>query len=202
MDKRPTDKRLLGAFFQDQSWEADHITFGDALSYNNSITYSKFDSELGALFVAWTEWGLCYVGFSHQDEHQTLYDAQKRFPNATWQYQAQSHQYNWLMFKHRKLDGNKPFALHLMGTAFQQNVWCCLLRIPVGFWTTYGDLAVGLDKPKASRAVGRAVGANPLSIIVPCHRVFAANGDLHGYYWGLEKKSTLLKFEAAITNSS
>ncbi len=132
MDKRPTDKRLLGAFFQDQSWEADHITFGDARSYNNSITYSKFDSELGALFVAWTEWGLCYVGFSHQDEHQTLSDAQKRFPNATWQYQAQSHQYNWLMFKHHKLDGNKPFAPSSHGHCISAK--CLVLPVTYSSW--------------------------------------------------------------------
>ena len=84
------------------------------------------------------------------------------------------------------------------GTSFQQAVWQALLRIPAGNTTSYGALSQGLGKPTAVRAVGGAVGRNPLSIVVPCHRVLGSNGALTGYAGGLQRKSSLLKLEGAL----
>jgi AraC family transcriptional regulator of adaptative response/methylated-DNA-[protein]-cysteine methyltransferase len=90
-------------------------------------------------------------------------------------------------------------ALHVKGTNFQLKVWKALLEIPVGDVTTYGAIATKLGDPKASRAVGSAVGANPVSYLIPCHRVIRASGELGGYAWGIERKKVMLRREAALT---
>jgi O-6-methylguanine DNA methyltransferase len=86
------------------------------------------------------------------------------------------------------------------GTLFQRAVWAALLDVPCGETTSYGALAVGLGRPQASRAVGAANGANPISIVIPCHRVVGATGSLTGYGWGIEKKSWLLDHERAMSH--
>jgi O-6-methylguanine DNA methyltransferase len=83
----------------------------------------------------------------------------------------------------------------LKGTAFQRKVWRALVEIPRGATVTYGELARRVRQPKAARAVGGAVGANPVAVLVPCHRVLAAGGKIGGYAWGTEKKRALLKAE-------
>lgn len=88
-------------------------------------------------------------------------------------------------------------ALHVKGTNFQLKVWRALLEIPVGSVTTYGAIAASIGDPKASRAVGTAVGSNPVSYLIPCHRVIRASGELGGYAWGVERKSVMLRVEDA-----
>lgn len=88
-----------------------------------------------------------------------------------------------------------PLAIALVGTPFQLRVWAALLSVPFGSTTTYGDLAAAIDRPGAARAVGRAVGANPLAVVVPCHRVVRGDGALGGYRWGAERKQELLAAE-------
>ena len=100
-------------------------------------------------------------------------------------------------FTGRRFQFELPLAPDL-GTAFQQQVWTALTQIPYAQTTSYGALAQKLGKPKAVRALGAANGRNPFSIIVPCHRVLAANGDLHGYAGGLDKKQLLLDLERRI----
>ena len=90
-------------------------------------------------------------------------------------------------------------ALHVKGTNFQLKVWKALLEIPVGDVTTYGAIATKLGDPKASRAVGTAVGANPVSYLIPCHRVIRASGELGGYAWGIARKKVMLRREALLT---
>jgi len=94
-------------------------------------------------------------------------------------------------------DARQPLALLVRGTNFQIKVWQALLALPVGALTTYGDLADGLGMPSAARAVGAAVGANPVAYLIPCHRVIRASGVLTGYRWGAERKAALLAWEAA-----
>ena len=89
-------------------------------------------------------------------------------------------------------------ALEFIGTAFQKKVWEQLLQIPYGSTVTYGQLAKALGKPKAARAIGGAVGSNPISLVVPCHRVIGTDGSLTGYAGGLERKTALLKLEGAL----
>jgi AraC family transcriptional regulator of adaptative response/methylated-DNA-[protein]-cysteine methyltransferase len=83
-------------------------------------------------------------------------------------------------------------ALHVKGTNFQLKVWRALLEIPAGSVTTYGTLAAVVGNPSASRAVGTAVGSNPVSYLIPCHRVIRASGELGGYAWGVERKKAML----------
>jgi AraC family transcriptional regulator of adaptative response/methylated-DNA-[protein]-cysteine methyltransferase len=89
--------------------------------------------------------------------------------------------------------------LHLLGTPWQIKVWEALLGIPEGRFSTYGAIARQLGNASASRAVGAAVGRNPISWLIPCHRVLASDGKLHGYHWGLERKRAMLALEAART---
>lgn len=97
----------------------------------------------------------------------------------------------------RPIDAPTPLRLDPSGTAFQRRVWDTLIAIPHGQTRTYGELATALDLPGGARAVGRACGANPLALLVPCHRVIAGDGSLGGYRWGLERKAALLRAEAA-----
>jgi len=90
-----------------------------------------------------------------------------------------------------------PIALHLKGTNFQLQVWRALLKISLGDLTTYQGLAQAVGKPKAARAIGNAVGKNPVGFLIPCHRVIRGNGELGGYRWGQDRKAMLLGWEAS-----
>lgn len=92
----------------------------------------------------------------------------------------------------------RPLGLHVQGTNFQLKVWEALLRIPFGGVTTYGDLAAAIGAPKASRAVGAAVGANMISLLIPCHRVILSSGVIHNYRWGVSRKKAILAMEQAL----
>jgi methylated-DNA-[protein]-cysteine S-methyltransferase len=99
--------------------------------------------------------------------------------------------------------GRKQFTLPLdmrCGTPFQQSVWQALLAIPPGATSTYAELARRLGRPQAARAIGAAVGRNPVSIVVPCHRVLGTGGSLTGYAGGVERKAALLRLEGALAN--
>lgn len=108
----------------------------------------------------------------------------------------------WLDGYFRGEDEAVDFPLAPQGTAFQKRVWALLLTIPHGQVTTYGDLAKQLGKKMSAQAVGQAVGKNPISILIPCHRVVGAKGQLTGYAWGIEKKQWLLRHEARISERS
>ena len=86
-------------------------------------------------------------------------------------------------------------VLHLHGTDFQIQVWKALLEIPFGKTSTYSDIAIAIKNPQALRAVGTAIGRNPVAVIIPCHRVLRSDGGIGGYYWGIEKKKMLLEWE-------
>ena len=92
-----------------------------------------------------------------------------------------------------------PLSLHVRGTHFQLKVWEALLKIPHGALVTYGDIAKWIENPKASRAVGTAVGANAISLLIPCHRVILSSGIVHNYRWGAARKNAILAFEAALS---
>jgi AraC family transcriptional regulator, regulatory protein of adaptative response / methylated-DNA-[protein]-cysteine methyltransferase len=94
---------------------------------------------------------------------------------------------------------DRPLRVVLIGTDFEVRVWETLLRIPMGRATTYSDIAMKVRAPKAARAVGAAVGKNPISFVVPCHRVLGKSGDITGYHWGLTRKRAMLGWEAGKT---
>jgi AraC family transcriptional regulator of adaptative response/methylated-DNA-[protein]-cysteine methyltransferase len=163
---------------------------------NLSINYSYAESPFGNIMVASTEKGICHIAFANS-EAEGLIELQKAFPNAAYKQVVDMIQQNALyIFKHdwSKLDEIK---LHLKGTDFQLKVWETLLKIPAGKLSTYGNIANQLKQPTASRAVGSAVGDNPVAFLIPCHRVIQSTGEFGQYHWGSNRKTAIIGWEAA-----
>ena len=165
---------------------------------NLSINYSFAESPFGNILVASTSKGICHIAFA-DDDKKALSDLQKHFPNAHFKQMVDLIQQNALfIFTHdwKKLHQIK---LHLKGTNFQLKVWETLLKIPMGQLSTYGSIAGEIKKPAASRAVGTAIGSNPVAFLIPCHRVIQSSGALGGYMWGTTRKTAIIGWEAAKT---
>ena len=160
------------------------------------IAYSIAKSSLGKVLVAATERGVSAVYLG--DANNTLVaDLHKEYPRAEISAAADSHQ-RWVKEIVQRIAGQQPsleLPLDLQATAFQRRVWQELQRIPKGSTRTYSQVAKALGKPKAVRAVARACATNPVSIVVPCHRVIREDGSLAGYRWGLSRKEQLLNHE-------
>ena len=163
---------------------------------NLLINYSIAESPFGDILVASTSKGICHMSF--EDDYQHGFDAlQKKFPNATFHQMVDLMQQNVLyIFTHdwTKLGDVK---LHLKGSEFQLKVWETLLKIPLGGLATYGAIAKHMQQPHASRAVGTAIGENPVAFLIPCHRIIQSTGVLGGYHWGVVRKSAIIGWEAA-----
>ncbi len=161
-----------------------------------SINYSFAECPFGNIMVASTQKGICHMAF-YDDREKAFSIVQKRFPNAHYRQVVDTIQQNALfIFQHDWSQLNK-IKLHLNATPFQLKVWETLLKIPMGNLSTYGTIAKEIGKPKASRAVGTAIGNNPVAFLIPCHRVIRASGNLGGYMWGETRKSALIGWEAA-----
>jgi AraC family transcriptional regulator of adaptative response/methylated-DNA-[protein]-cysteine methyltransferase len=120
-----------------------------------------------------------------------------RWPNAQYVEDLQATMpYASRIFEPSKWSSEQPLRVVLIGTDFQVRVWESLLKIPMGRAVTYSDIAKDIGQPTAMRAVGAAVGRNPVSFVVPCHRALGKNGDLTGYHWGLTRKRAMLGWEA------
>jgi AraC family transcriptional regulator of adaptative response/methylated-DNA-[protein]-cysteine methyltransferase len=164
-----------------------------------SINYSFAESPFGNILVASTSRGICYMSFA-DDEMQALQGLQNRFPNASYRQMVDLLQQNVLyIFTH---DWSKlhQIKLHLKGTEFQLKVWEALLKIPMGRLSTYGSIARQIEMPRASRAVGSAVGDNPVAFLIPCHRVIQSTGVFGQYHWGNIRKTAMIGWEAAQTD--
>lgn len=160
------------------------------------INYSYAESPFGNLLVASTSKGICHMAFA-DDEKQALLELRQQFPNASYKQMLDLIQQNALyIFSHdwSRLDQIK---LHLKGTAFQLKVWETLLKIPVGGLSTYKTVAEKMDNPNALRAVGTAIGRNPVAFIIPCHRVIQSAGTFGNYHWGPARKTAIIGWEAA-----
>lgn len=160
------------------------------------IGYTLVDSQLGRLLVAATQRGVCavYLGDSDQPLEAAL---TKEYPEATI-HRMDSNFSAWVNAILSYLDGKQPqldLPLDVQATAFQRQVWQALQTIPYGETRTYEEIAESVGKPKAARAVGHACATNPVSMVIPCHRVVRSNGELGGYRWGLDRKAALLKTE-------
>ncbi|HZJ36915.1 MAG TPA: methylated-DNA--[protein]-cysteine S-methyltransferase [Gillisia sp.] len=163
---------------------------------NLTINYSFAETPFGNIIVASTSKGICHMAFD-EDENQALEDLKSKFPNAIFHQKLNSIQQNALhIFQH---DWSKlpEIKLHLKGTDFQLKVWETLLKIPRGKLATYGNIAHQIDKPNASRAVGTAIGSNPVAFLIPCHRVIQASGEIGGYHWGTTRKTAIIGWENA-----
>jgi AraC family transcriptional regulator, regulatory protein of adaptative response / methylated-DNA-[protein]-cysteine methyltransferase len=162
------------------------------------IFYGYHPSPFGLALVLVTEHGMCGMGFCDVgEEAAALQDMMLRWPNAQYtEDSARTAPYAARIFSSRNWKVNDPVRITFIGTDFEIRVWETLLRIPMGRAVTYGEIAASIDKPKAARAVGAAVGRNPISFVVPCHRVIGKSGDLTGYHWGLTRKKAILGWEA------
>ncbi|WEK18249.1 MAG: methylated-DNA--[protein]-cysteine S-methyltransferase [Candidatus Pedobacter colombiensis] len=159
------------------------------------INYSFAESPFGGLIVASTSKGVCYMAFN-EDEYQALEDLKGKFPNASFTRKLDLIQQNALFIFQNDWNKLPEIKLHLKGTDFQLKVWEALVKIPMGQLSTYGAIARQIDKPNASRAVGTAIGSNPVAFLIPCHRVIQSTGLFGGYMWGNTRKTAIIGWEA------
>ncbi|EKB18794.1 bifunctional transcriptional activator/DNA repair enzyme AdaA [Aeromonas veronii] len=162
------------------------------------IDHGVHDTPFGQAFVALTPRGICNFSFLDDQTPETPLAALARnWPAATLQ-EAPSRTQNVI---NTMFDGNqtpdRPISLHVSGTNFQISVWRALLQIPPAKVVSYAQVANAVGNPKAARAVGLAVGANPVALMIPCHRVIQQNGKLGGYHWGETRKQAIHVWEAA-----
>ena len=180
------------------TWEA--MTPGDYARAGAGLTiyWGWFESPFGPAIVMGTDRGLCGMGFAAEmGEDAAWADLLRRWPNATYIEDPMILR-PWVQQAFGAQAGqNADTPLFLIGAPFQIKVWEALLKIPSGHVTTYGDIARVIGHPKAVRAVGTAVGRNPISWLIPCHRALRKGGGLGGYHWGLPVKRALLAYEAA-----
>lgn len=162
---------------------------------NLSIHYSFSESPFGDIIVAATSKGVCHLAFT-DDPEEAFHILQEKFPNARYSETVDAIQQNALFIFTQDWSKLGEIKLHLKGTAFQLKVWNALLEIPMGRLTTYGNIASKLNNPNASRAVGTAIGDNPVAFLIPCHRVIRSSGELGGYHWGLTRKAAIIGWEA------
>jgi AraC family transcriptional regulator of adaptative response/methylated-DNA-[protein]-cysteine methyltransferase len=165
------------------------------------ISYGFHSSIFGECLLAVTERGICGLGFiGAGGRAQILRDFQARWPEAHWEENTQlTQRYIRSIFGGEKRNGNRPITLVLEGTNFQIKVWEALLRIPMGSVIPYEELAARVCSTRAARAVGGAVGKNPIAFLIPCHRVIRKAGGIGGYHWGAARKKAMLAWEAART---
>lgn len=165
---------------------------------NLSINYSYAESPFGNIIVASTPKGICHLAFA-ENEQEAFQQLKAQFPNAGYHQVVDLVQQNALYIFTQDWKQLSEVKLHLKGTEFQIKVWEALLKIPMGQLSTYGNIARQLDAPKASRAVGSAVGDNPVAFLIPCHRVIQSTGAIGQYHWGSTRKAAIIGWEAAKT---
>jgi AraC family transcriptional regulator of adaptative response/methylated-DNA-[protein]-cysteine methyltransferase len=162
------------------------------------VRYGFHPSPFGVALVMMTERGLAGLAFNDPGEEQkSLADMTGRWPKAQFIEDRQATAATARrIFDPNEWRADRPLRVVLIGTDFQVRVWETLLHIPLGRAVTYSDIAAKVCTPAASRAVGAAVGRNPISFVVPCHRVMGTNGDITGYHWGITRKRAMLGWEA------
>ncbi|WP_046828105.1 methylated-DNA--[protein]-cysteine S-methyltransferase [Afipia massiliensis] len=163
-----------------------------------TLRYGFHPSPFGMAIVIASERGLAGLAFADEGEEMpALADMQRRWPLATYiESFAETAPFAKRIFDSSQWRADQPLRVVLIGTDFEVRVWETLLKIPMGRATTYGDVACKISSPKASRAVGAAVGRNPVSFVVPCHRVIGKSGALTGYHWGITRKRAMLGWES------
>jgi AraC family transcriptional regulator of adaptative response/methylated-DNA-[protein]-cysteine methyltransferase len=164
-----------------------------------TLSYGFHPSPFGIALVIATPRGLAGLAFADAGEERVAFaDMTRRWPKATYVEDREiTAPIVQRIFDRARWCAEQPLRVVLIGTDFEVRVWETLLKIPLGRATTYSDIAKKLARPKAARAVGAAVGKNPISFVVPCHRVVGKSGALTGYHWGLTRKRAMLGWEAA-----
>lgn len=165
---------------------------------NLSIRYHFAESPFGTILTAATSKGICHMAFvenqpaGKMNAFETL---KSHFPKASFEAKNDALQQNVMRFFTQ--EETAPVKLHLKGTDFQLKVWESLLKIPSGALSTYGQIAANIQNPNASRAVGTAIGSNPVAFLIPCHRVIQSTGVIGGYMWGTTRKTAIIGWENA-----
>ncbi|WP_257669085.1 bifunctional helix-turn-helix domain-containing protein/methylated-DNA--[protein]-cysteine S-methyltransferase [Parapedobacter tibetensis] len=165
---------------------------------NLAINYSFAESPFGNLIVASTSKGICYMAF-YDHEPLALEALRNKFPNATFNRKLDLIQQHALFIFQNDWNKLPEIKLHLKGTDFQLKIWETLLKIPMGQLATYGTIAKKIGNPSASRAVGAAIGSNPVAFLIPCHRIIQSTGTIGGYMWGNTRKTAIIGWESAKT---
>lgn len=163
---------------------------------NLTIKYSSQTGKFGPYLIASTKKGICYLGFNNKRSN-SLEDLKARFPKSTYINETDLNQKQVITLFNNPNGSLEEIKLHIKGTDFQIKVWEALLKIPFGALESYGEIAKSIDKEKASRAVGSAIGKNPIAFLIPCHRVIQKSGGIGGYMWGSNTKSSIIVYEAA-----
>ena len=189
--------RLHDLFIKVEGMTPGEYKNGGALLH---INYSFADTPFGKVMVASTDKGICYLAFVDEGEDKAVQELRAAFPRAAYSQFVDRIQQNALFIFSRDWSDPDQIKLHLKGTDFQLKVWEALLQIPSGGLTTYSDLAKRTGNAGASRAVGTAVAANPVALLIPCHRVIRSTGEIGQYHWGSIRKNAIIGWEAA--NSS
>jgi AraC family transcriptional regulator of adaptative response/methylated-DNA-[protein]-cysteine methyltransferase len=179
--------------------KVDGMTPGEFKNGGQALTikYSFVDTPFGEAIIASTPKGICCLVFADAGQETAFSNLQAKFPNARFVEEADAMQAAALaVFRH---GGEEPglVRLHLKGTPFQLKVWEALLNVPAGQLATYSSIASKTDNPAAFRAVGTAIGNNPVAFLIPCHRVIKATGELGNYHWGSARKEAIIGWESA-----
>lgn len=166
---------------------------------NLAISYSFLATPFGEVIVASTPRGICHLAF-HNGQLEALTELKSLYPNARFTDEADPmHQDALSVISHDKVHPHE-IKLHLKGSSFQLKVWEALVQIPCGQVSSYGQVANYINRPRAFRAVGTAVGDNPVAYIIPCHRVIQSSGILGQYHWGANRKAAMVGWESAKTD--
>jgi AraC family transcriptional regulator, regulatory protein of adaptative response / methylated-DNA-[protein]-cysteine methyltransferase len=158
----------------------------------NTVYYEIYALSYGNIIVASTDRGICYIGF-HNSLEEGYTELQKRLKGIHLIHDTKDIHIQAVDV----IEGQNqsPLILHIKGTTFQLQVWQALLSIPYGQTSNYATIAELISRPKAFRAVGTAIGKNPIAIIIPCHRIITKEGKMGNYHWGVDIKRVLLKEE-------
>ena len=168
---------------------------------NLAINYSHAETHFGDVLIASTAKGICHLSFV-SNTAEGIQELQQSFQQARFVQKTDMLQQNALkIFSHDWSDLSQ-IKLHLKGTDFQLKVWQALLQIPSGSAATYSGVADKINLPKASRAVGTAIGDNPVAFLIPCHRIIQSTGIIGGYHWGSTRKTAMIGWEAAYTKNN
>ena len=193
---------LTSSFDAKNSFEEISIEESYEWGSGHSIFYGYGNSRWGKLLIGMTEKGVCYIGFV-DDESGSLIDLKSRWPKADF-YDSPEKCAKWTerVSCHVEQEPKDRLPLHLIGTKFQVSVWRFLIKISLGNVLSYGDVARGVGKPTATRAIASAIGRNPISCIIPCHRVISSRGKIHRYHWGAVRKKAMNASEAVAEGSN
>jgi AraC family transcriptional regulator of adaptative response/methylated-DNA-[protein]-cysteine methyltransferase len=166
-----------------------------------TIHYSIQQCRFGKYIIASTDKGISNLSFFEGSTASAVAALKEYWPNASLLAGTDSNQQKVINFFNNNTGDDSAIKLHLRGTPFQLKVWHALLHIPQGDLSTYGGIAEHINQPSASRAVGTAIGSNPVGYIIPCHRVIKSIGETGGYRWGGIRKKAMLAWEASKTGA-